>query len=170
MTPSPLDAQTALCDTWHRSFHPDRNSHSSHPDVSLPEFCPANVLPYPDVSHLEFFPPDIPPGYITSGILSAVIPSTWISHIRNLIRRHSIHPDISHPEFCPASVQPSPDISHPEFCSADVPPSPDISCPADVPPFSSSLGHFLEVPKIPFSINLAAIFFFGEQLPNFSCF
>ena len=45
VAPSPLDTQTASCDTWHRSFHPD-------------------------ISHPEFFSVDIPPGYLTSGILS----------------------------------------------------------------------------------------------------
>ena len=44
VAPPPLDMQTAPCDTWHRSFHPD-------------------------ISHPEFFPADIPPGYLTSGIL-----------------------------------------------------------------------------------------------------
>ena len=60
VVPSPLDTQTALCDTWHRSFHLD-------------------------ISHPEFFSADIPPKYLTSGILLRQH-STWISHIRNSIR------------------------------------------------------------------------------------
>ena len=48
------------CDTWHRSFHSD-------------------------ISHPEFFPVDIPPGYLPSGILLRRH-STRISHIRNSIR------------------------------------------------------------------------------------
>ena len=54
VTPSHLDKQTAICDTWHRPFHPDGNSHSFHPDISHPEFCPADVPPSPDISHPEF--------------------------------------------------------------------------------------------------------------------
>ena len=38
------------CDAWHSSFHSDGNHRSLHPDVLHPEFCPANVLPYPDIS------------------------------------------------------------------------------------------------------------------------
>ena len=41
-----------------------------HPDALHPEFCPANILPYPNVSYPEFFSPDIPLGYLTSEILS----------------------------------------------------------------------------------------------------
>ena len=72
------------CDTWYRSFHPDGNSHSFHPDVSHPEFCSVDVLSYPDVSQPQLCPVDIP-----------------LSH------------DISQPQFCPAGVPPFPDISHP---------------------------------------------------------
>ena len=135
MAPSSLDTQTTPCDTWHRSFHPDGNSHSFHSDVSHPEFFSADIPPGYLTSGI--LPP---PGHLTSGILSANVPPS---------------PDISHPEFCPADVQPSLDISHPEFCLADV------------PPFSSSLEHFLEVPKIPFSINLAAIFFSASNFRFF---
>ena len=71
VAPSPLDTQTAPCDTWHRSFHPDGNSPSFYPDISHPKFCP---------------PTFHPSGYLTSGILSADIPSTRISHIRNPVR------------------------------------------------------------------------------------
>ena len=35
---------------------------------------------------------------------------------------HSFHPDVSHPELCPANVPPYPDVSHPEFFFADIPP------------------------------------------------
>ena len=66
-----LDTQTAPCDTWHRSFHPDGNSPSFYPDISHPKFCP---------------PTFHPSGYLTSEILSADIPSTRISHIRNPVR------------------------------------------------------------------------------------
>ena len=111
VAPSPLDMQTTPCDTWHRSFHPDENSLSFHPNVSHPEFCPANVLPYSDVSHLEFFSTDIPPRYLTFGILLRRH-STRMSHIQNF-SPSTFHPDISHSEFCPADVPPSPDISQP---------------------------------------------------------
>ena len=60
VAPSPLDTQTAPCDTWHRSFHPD-------------------------ISHPEFFSADIPPGYLTFGIPLRQH-STRISHIRNSVR------------------------------------------------------------------------------------
>ncbi|WJZ94284.1 hypothetical protein VitviT2T_013158 [Vitis vinifera] len=132
-----------------------------------------NVLPYPDVSHPEFFSADIPPRRLTSGILPPP----------------PFHPDASHPEFHPANVLPYPDVSHPELSSADIPSGclasgillcrysirmsrirnssllphstrmprirnsspptfhPDIShlefCPADIPHFSSYLEHFL---------------------------
>ena len=119
VAPSPLDTQTAPCDTWHRSFHPDGNSHSFHSDVS----------------HPEFFSADIPPGYLTSGILPP--PGHLTSGILSV------------------DIQPSSDISHPKFCLGDV------------PPFSPSLEHFLEVPKIPFSINLAAIFFSASNFRFF---
>ncbi|WKA06447.1 hypothetical protein VitviT2T_024344 [Vitis vinifera] len=162
------------------------SSPSFHPNVSHPEFLsavippgcltsgipPANVLPYPDVSHPEFF---------------SAAHSTRRSHIRNSAPP-PFHPDVSHPEFffaaipfgyltsrilpgrlftfsgyltsgiLSADVQPSPNISHPEFC------------PTDVPPFSSSLEHLLEVPKIPFSINLAAIFFSASNFRIFHDF
>ncbi|RVW27403.1 hypothetical protein CK203_056663 [Vitis vinifera] len=93
VAPSPLDTQTAPCDTWHRSFHPDGNSHSFHPDISYPH------------------PVDIPPGYLTSEILLRRH-STWVSHIQNS-SPPAFHPDISHSKFCPADVLPSPDISQP---------------------------------------------------------
>ena len=43
------------------------------PDVSHPEFCPTDVPPSPDVSHLEFYPP-------TSHLLR-------MSHIQNYVRQ-----------------------------------------------------------------------------------
>ena len=82
------------------------HQHSIHPDISHPESCP---------------PTFHQPGYLTFGILSADIPSTRISHIRNSVRwhsstrishirnpvcRHSIHSDISHPESCPLTFHP----------------------------------------------------------------
>ena len=94
-----------------------------------------HVLPYPDVSHPEFFSVDIPPGRLTSGILRRH--STRMPHIRNSVRptfylirmshiRNSspliFHPDASHLELCLATVLPYPDVSHPEFFSADIPP------------------------------------------------
>ena len=70
----------------------------------------------------------IPPRYFISGILSADISLIRISHSRHsvrpkfhppgcltsgLVRRHSIHPDVSHPKL-----------------SADIPPYPNVSPPA----------------------------------------
>ena len=46
------------CDTWHRSFHPDGNSHSFHLDISQPQLCPADIPPHPDISHPN--PVDVP--------------------------------------------------------------------------------------------------------------
>ena len=46
MAPFPLDTQTAPCNTWHRSFHPD---------VSYSEFCPADVPPL-RISHIRRSP------------------------------------------------------------------------------------------------------------------
>ena len=79
-------------------------------------------------------------------------------HIRNS-SPPTFHPDVSHPEFCPANVLPYPDVSHPEFLSAAIPPGcltpgilprqrstfhPDIShsefYPADVQP-SPDVSH-----------------------------
>ena len=142
-----------------------RNSSPSplHPDVSHPEFCPANVLPYPDVSHPEFISAAIPPGCLTFGILPRQCStlsgcltfeiflrrhSTRMSHTRNstpptfnippgyltfgiLPGRRSTFSGYLTSGILSADVQPSPDILHPEFC------------PTDVPPFSSSLEHFL---------------------------
>ena len=118
-----------------------------------------NVLPYSGVSLLEFLPASIPPGVSLLEFLSTAIPSGCLTP-GILLRRHSIrmshirnpsmppfHPGVSHSELYPVDFPSSPDISHPKFC------------PIDGPPFSPSLEHFLEVPKIPFSINLASIFF-----------
>ncbi|RVW93531.1 hypothetical protein CK203_035080 [Vitis vinifera] len=52
-----------------------------HPDVSRPQFCPDNVLPYSDVSQPPFCPVDIP-----------------------------LSSDGSQPQFYPADVPPSPGI------------------------------------------------------------
>ena len=60
------------------------NHHSFHPDVSQPQFCPADIPLSSDVSQPQFCPADIP-----------------------------LSSDISQPQFCPADVLPSPDISHP---------------------------------------------------------
>uniref|UniRef100_F6HS95 Secreted protein n=1 Tax=Vitis vinifera TaxID=29760 RepID=F6HS95_VITVI len=84
-----------LGDAWHRSYHPD---------VSHLEFYPANVPPYPDVSHPEFFSANLPPGCLTSGILLRQH-STQISHIRNS-SPPTFHPDVSHPESFSADIPP----------------------------------------------------------------
>ena len=73
---------------------------------------------HPDISHPEFFSADIPPGYLTSGILLRRH-STRISHIRNS-SLPTFHPDISHSEFSPPTFHS--DISHPKFSFADIPP------------------------------------------------
>ncbi|RVW86518.1 hypothetical protein CK203_042223 [Vitis vinifera] len=111
---SPLDTQTAPCDTWHRSFHPDGNSHSFHPGISHLKFFPPTFHPdvlhpesspptfYPDISHSEFFPADIPFGYRPSGILLRQH-FTRVSHIRNS-SPPTIHSDISHAEFFPTDI------------------------------------------------------------------
>ena len=84
--------------------------------------------------------------------------STRISHIRNS-SPPPLHPDVSHPEFCPVNVLLYPDVSHPKFFSAATPPGcltpgilprqhstfhPDIShsefYPANVPP-SPDISH-----------------------------
>ena len=38
-------------DARHRSFHPDGNSHSAHPDISRPQLYPTDVPPRPHISH-----------------------------------------------------------------------------------------------------------------------
>ena len=98
---------------------------------------------HPDVSHPEFFPAYIPPGYLTSGILPGRL-STFSGYLTSGILS--------------ADVQPFPDISHPKFCLTDV------------PPFSPSLEHFLEVPKISSSINLTVIFFSASNFRIFHVF
>ena len=143
---------------------------------------------YSDVSHPELFSASIPSGCLTPGILLRRH-SILMSHIRNsarptfyLIRMSHIwnsspspfHPDVSHPEFYPADVQPSSDVSHPESCppTFNLPPvilHPEFY-PVDVPPFSPSLEHFLEAPNIPFSINLAVIFFSASNFRIFHVF
>ena len=71
-----------------------------NPDVSHPEFCPANVLPYLGISHPKFFSADIPPGYSQPPFCPANIPPS---------------PDVSQPPFCPANILPYPDVSHPDL-------------------------------------------------------
>nr|CAN73371.1 hypothetical protein VITISV_006498 [Vitis vinifera] len=61
-----------------------------------------NVLPYPDVSHPEFFSVDIPSGCLTSGILLRRH-SIRMSHIRNS-SPSPFHPDVSHPESFSAAI------------------------------------------------------------------
>ena len=79
----PCASKRPPCDAWHSSFHRDGNRRSLHPDVSHPELCPTNVLPYSDVSHPEFFSPDIPPGCLTSGIMpDHVLPYPDVSHLK----------------------------------------------------------------------------------------
>ena len=114
VAPSPLDMQTAPCDTWNRSFHTNGNSHSFHPGISHLKFFPPtfhqDVLHpesspptfYPDISHSEFFPADIPFGYRPSGILLRQH-FTRVSHIRNS-SPPTIHSDISHAEFFPTDI------------------------------------------------------------------
>ena len=88
MTPSHLDKQTAICDTWHRPFHPDGNSHSFHPDISHPEFCPADVPPSLDISHPKFCRPTF--HLLRISHIQNSIQSTFhllrISHIRSSIQ------------------------------------------------------------------------------------
>ncbi|KAL6340106.1 hypothetical protein AAG906_038941 [Vitis piasezkii] len=54
------------CDMWHRSFHPDI-SHPDpanvlpYPDVSQPQFCPADIPLSPDISQPQFYRADVPP-------------------------------------------------------------------------------------------------------------
>ena len=91
-----------------------------HPDISYPESCLLTFHP-PGYLTSGAYPPTFhPPGYLTSWILSADIPSTRISHIRNPVRRHSIHPDISHPESCPPTFYP-PWYLTSGILSADIP-------------------------------------------------
>ena len=73
----------------------------------------------------------IPPGYLISGILSADIPSTRISHIWNPVRRHFIHSDTSYPESCPSTFHP-PRYLTSGILSADISIHPDTSHPAPV--------------------------------------
>ena len=66
-------------------------------DISHPEFCSADVPPLSGCLTSALVRPTFhPPGYLTSGILSADVPSPRMSHIRNPVRRRSIHLDISH--------------------------------------------------------------------------
>ena len=104
VVPSPLDTRTAPCDTWHCSFHPDGNSHSFHPDIP----------------HPEFFPADIPPGHLTSGILLR-LHSTRMPHIRNSARPTFYLIRVSHIRNSPPPPF-HPDASHLESFSADIPP------------------------------------------------
>nr|CAN73164.1 hypothetical protein VITISV_040804 [Vitis vinifera] len=77
---------------------------------SMKGFARALVFSFNELWHCAITPgrksSHIPPGYLISGILSADIPFTRIPHIRNLVRRHSIRPDISHPESCPPTFHP----------------------------------------------------------------
>ena len=169
-----LATQTAPLAT-HGIAHSTRMSHirnssppTFHPDILHPEFFPPPF--HPDVSPSEFFSADIPPGYLTSGILSHRH-SIRISCIRNSPRRHftrishirnssspTFHPDVLHPKFSPPTFhldvsQPQfyptdiplyPDVSQPNFYPDDIPLFPDIThpefCPADVPP-SPDISH-----------------------------
>ena len=133
---------------------------------SLPPFPSRRLTPgillrrhsHPGVSYPESFSTAIPPGCLISGILlcrhsirvshhlesfsAAIPPGCLISEI--LLRRHSIRVS-HHLESFSAAIPPGCLTS--EILSADVPPSPDVShlefYPADVPPPSSSLEHFL---------------------------
>ena len=85
-----LKTATWLSLSWTRRRPPfDAWHHSFHPDISYPEFCPADVPSSPDVSHPEFCP--------------STFPLIRISHIRNPVQpkfqllrvshsRHSVRP------------------------------------------------------------------------------
>ena len=171
--------------------HSIRVSHTRNP--SPPPF-------HPGVSHPEFFSAAISSGCLTPGILLRRH-SIRVSHTRNsspppfhpgvsppesfsaaipsgcltsgiFLRRHFIR--MSHPQNS------SPSTFHPGCLTSGILPGRRSTflgylasgiLSADVPPFSPSLEHFLEVPKIPFSINLAAIFFSASNFRFFfSCF
>ena len=68
-----LKTSTWLSLSWTRRRPPfDAWHHSFHPDISYPEFCPADVPSSPDVSHPEFCP--------------STFSLIRISHIRNPVR------------------------------------------------------------------------------------
>ena len=91
----------------HRPFHLDI-SHPEFfppdipPDISHPEFSPPTF--HPDISHPEFFSAAIPSGCLTSRILPR--PTFYLiqmSHIRNS-SPSPFHPDISHQEYFSAYI------------------------------------------------------------------
>ncbi|RVW91423.1 Glycerol uptake protein 1 [Vitis vinifera] len=120
-----------------------------NPDVSHPEFCPANV-PLGRKFSL------IPPGYSQPPFCPANIP---------------LSPDVSHPEFCPANVLPYLGISHPKFFSADIPPgySQSSFCPTNIPP-SSDVSHpeFCPPNVLPYPGISHPEFFFVDIPPGYS--
>ena len=83
VAPSSLDTQTAPCDTWHRSFHPDGNP-SFHPDISYPEFCPTNVLPLSGCLTATILSGRHPTfsRYLTSGACQADVPTSPDRNVR----------------------------------------------------------------------------------------
>ena len=97
---------------------------------SLRMFHIQNPSPPPFHSDPEPLSAAIPSGCLTPEILLRWH-STRMPRIRNPIRRRSIFSGCLTSEILSTSVPSSSDISHPEFY------------PADVPPFSSSLEHFL---------------------------
>ena len=102
-----------------------------YPDISHPESCPTEVPTSPGISQPPFCPAEIPtsPGYLTIAIYVRpkfpLHPDISQRHsvrpkfhppgclTSGLVRRHSIHPDVSHPKL-----------------SADIPPYPNVSPPA----------------------------------------
>ena len=78
-----------------------------------------DILPYPDISHPESCPAEVPT-------------SPGISQPPFCLAEVSTSPDVSQPPFYLAKVPTFPDVSQPPFCSTDVPPSPDVSHPAPV--------------------------------------
>ena len=146
------------------TFHLLRMSHIRN--SSPPTF-------HPGISHPEFFSADIPPGYLTSEILSQpTFHLIRMSHIRNS-SLPTFHPDVSHPEFFSADIPPgyltSGILSRPMFHLLRI-----SHIRNSVRPtfhfFPPSLEHFLEVPKISFLINFAAIFFSACNFNNFHDF
>ena len=132
VAPPPLDMQTAPCDTWHRSFHSG-------------------------ISHPKFFSADIPPGYLTFGIL-LLRHSTWISHIRNSVRPTFNLLRISHIRnpVCRCSTFPG-------YLASGI-----LSGRRST--FFSILRAFSWGSQDPIFNKFGRHFLFGEQLSNFSCF
>ncbi|WJZ94927.1 hypothetical protein VitviT2T_013738 [Vitis vinifera] len=130
----------------------------SSPDISRPEFCPPtfHLLRIFHVRnsvrrHFTFS------GYLTSGILSADIPS-FSEYLTSGILSVDISSFFGYltSGILSADVPPSPDISHPEFCLTDVPPSPDISHP---PPNAEWERRAIQLPRSDMSGSSSLRFF-----------